>query len=119
MMPGGREELREQLVAALEAAPEMAKGDREHLADVFLDRLSAGYLLVPRDITSERSRPDKPAGRPPWRARWAHIALAVAFVIFVLPPLLIHFPILLLVVVIVFLTVRHVRSRRSSAAASG
>ena len=43
-----RDELRDHLVAALEAAPELPRDNREYLADVFLDELDARYKLVPR-----------------------------------------------------------------------
>lgn len=44
-----RDELREQLLASLEAAPELPRESRGDLADVFLDELDAQFLLVPRD----------------------------------------------------------------------
>jgi hypothetical protein len=42
------EDLREHLLAVLQAAPELPRGDREHLADVFLNELHAQFRLVPR-----------------------------------------------------------------------
>ncbi len=47
-MTTSREELRDHLIAVLQAAPELPRDDREYLADVFLDELDAGYQLVPR-----------------------------------------------------------------------
>jgi hypothetical protein len=49
-----REELRNHLVAVLEAARELPRDDREYLADVFLDELSSGYQLVPRSQQQRR-----------------------------------------------------------------
>ncbi|HZS93850.1 MAG TPA: hypothetical protein VFA78_03570 [Chloroflexota bacterium] len=47
-MTDARDDMREQLLAALQAAPELAREDRAHLADVFLDNLNRRYRLVPR-----------------------------------------------------------------------
>jgi hypothetical protein len=43
-----RDDLRTDLLAVLEAAPELSRDNREHLADVFLDRLDEQFRLVPR-----------------------------------------------------------------------
>lgn len=56
-----REELRNHLVSVIAAAPELGAEEREHLADVFLDRLEADYRLAPR------ASPPPPAD--PHRAR--------------------------------------------------
>jgi hypothetical protein len=47
-MESQRDELRDHLVAALEAAPELPRDDRAYLADTFLDELDARFELVPR-----------------------------------------------------------------------
>jgi hypothetical protein len=47
-MESHREDLHDHLVAVLEAAPELPREDRRHLADVFLDELDAQFRLVPR-----------------------------------------------------------------------
>ena len=117
-MATSRDELREHLVAAMEAAPELPRGDRQHLADVFLDQLNADYELVPRGTGgTPRSarRPNRGGGTP----RWVKIALVLAFLIFVVPAAFHHFPIFLLVVVAVFLAMRRARSRRSWTAMFG
>ena len=49
-----RDELREHLLAALEAAPELPKEDRGHLADAFLDSLDRDFELVPRSPAAQR-----------------------------------------------------------------
>jgi len=62
-MTASREELRDDLRAMVAAAPELSEEERDHLADVFLDRLEAGYRLVPRDGTApEPSRHAARAG---------------------------------------------------------
>ena len=97
-----RDELREHLVAAIEAAPEFPKEDRHHLADVFLDQLNAQYELVPRGA-GKRSQPAMPARRPQWSVPWLPLALLFAFLIFVVSAgFLHHFPIFLLFVLAVF-----------------
>ncbi len=47
-MVASRDELRERLVAALEASPELDKDHRQYLADVFLNKLDEDFQLVPR-----------------------------------------------------------------------
>lgn len=89
-MATSREELRDHLVAALEAAPELPRDGREYLADVFLDELDAGYELVPRSGRRNVQRDTGPAlselleiGR-----RWLP-AIAAVFALFVVLPSLI------------------------------
>ncbi|HEX6506846.1 MAG TPA: hypothetical protein VF221_04365 [Chloroflexota bacterium] len=117
-MTTSRDELRESLVAAIEAAPELPKENREHLADIFLDRLNAEYDLVPRG-PGRRPQPARPAGGAAWGKPWVPIALVLAFLVFVLPAVVHHFPIFLLVLVAVFFIVKRVRRGRSSTVASG
>jgi hypothetical protein len=50
-MEPDREELRTDLLAMLHAAPELPQDDRGSLADVFLDKLQAGYEVTPRART--------------------------------------------------------------------
>ena len=49
-----RDELRDHLLASLEAAPELARENRGDLADVFLDELDAHFMLVPRESRGGR-----------------------------------------------------------------
>jgi hypothetical protein len=55
-MEASREELRERLVAALEASPELETEQRQYLADVFLNKLDEDYRLVPRFEVGARYR---------------------------------------------------------------
>src|SRR5947209_6335375 len=48
VMEPDREALRDELLAMLHAAPELPQEDRASLADVFLDKLQAGYEVIPR-----------------------------------------------------------------------
>lgn len=108
-----REDLRDHLVAVLAAAPELPEDEREHLADVFLDRLDADYQLLPRgQAVSEPGRP-RPRGAPDpfifWRA-WP-IPIGLIGLVLLLPLLLIsafvfvHPPIFLFALLI-FLVLR-------------
>jgi Flp pilus assembly protein TadB len=56
-----RDELRDDLRAMINAAPELGEEERDHLADVFLDRLEEGYRLVPRG--QDLAEPARPAPR--------------------------------------------------------
>lgn len=60
-MEAHREDLRDNLIAALDAAEELPREARGHLADVFLDKLEAGYELVPRSQGSGPRRAVQPA----------------------------------------------------------
>jgi hypothetical protein len=117
VMATSREEFREQLVAAVEAAPELPREDRQYLADVFLDRLNAEYDLVPRG-TGRRPLREKPDGKGAGRVPWLPIALLLAFLIFVIPAAIHHVLVILVIVAGVFLAIKAVRSCRSSIAAS-
>jgi hypothetical protein len=55
-MEASREDLRERLVAALEASPELEAEQRQYLADVFLNKLDEDYQLVPRSGAPGRHR---------------------------------------------------------------
>jgi hypothetical protein len=57
MMVASRDELRERLVAALEASPELDKDHRQYLADVFLNKLDEDFQLVPRSGMARQSAP--------------------------------------------------------------
>jgi hypothetical protein len=111
-MAASRHELREQLVAALEASPELDPENRADLADVFLDRLEGEYRLIPKSAPAPQPVP--PAARgwdgsPPWVGRGrqgSHIPMVVMlFVGFMLLVAIGHvhlagiFPILLLFLV--------------------
>src|SRR5437763_1869822 len=89
-----RDELKEQLLASLEAAPELPRENRAELADVFLDELDANFMLVPRDrrggppaTAARRSRGGPPA--TPFPFRWQYLLvlplalLALSFVLHV------------------------------------
>jgi hypothetical protein len=116
-MTADRDELREQLLAVIEAAPELPKEGRKHLADVFFDRLSAEYDLVPRGTGTLR-RPGGPPGKWGRRPPWVPIVLALAFLLFVVPAAIHHFPIFLLILLIVFFAARKARSHRSPTGAA-
>jgi hypothetical protein len=62
-MEPDREELRTDLLAMLNAAPELPQDDRGSLADVFLDKLQAGYQVIPR-TRAESVRPVPRQPRP-------------------------------------------------------
>src|SRR5947209_17157436 len=51
-----RDDLKNELVAVIEAARELPEGDRDYLADVFLRELDTRYNLVPRTGSRGRSR---------------------------------------------------------------
>ena len=110
-----RNELREHLVAAMEAAPELRSEDRHHLADVFLDRLDEDFDLVPRGAGAKPRSADAGGAPPWWTTRWAKVAMVAAIVLFVIPAAFHHFPIFLLGALVVFFVMR--RSRRWSGTA--
>ncbi|HZU14284.1 MAG TPA: hypothetical protein VFB58_15700 [Chloroflexota bacterium] len=60
-MTAAREDLRDDLRAMVAAAPELSEEERDHLTDVFLDRLESGYQLVPRNA----GRSPAPISSPP------------------------------------------------------
>ena len=93
------QDLREHLLATIEAAPELDPENRKELADVFLRELNERYTLVPRGTVQSR---------PP-RERWARGPMWPAFPFWFVIPLLIvlsfalHFPIFLLALVLFFI----------------
>jgi hypothetical protein len=110
------EDLRTHLRAVIEAAPELARDDREHLADVFLDELYKGYELVPRSAQRSR-RPDvSAAGQAVARTarHWWLAALAGLALLFALPSLFwattggahVHHPPVFLFFVLFFVAMR-------------
>jgi hypothetical protein len=70
-MAATHDELRDDLVAAMEASPELDTESRAHLADVFLDRLNSEYRLVPKSEPVRRSYAPapNPAPMPPVQRR--------------------------------------------------
>lgn len=56
-MTTSRDELRNHLVAVIEAARELPPDSREQLADGFLDEMNRQFNLVPRGSGARRSRP--------------------------------------------------------------
>lgn len=79
-MSASREELRDDLQAMINASPELGEEERDHLADVFLDRLEASYRLVPRGQSNpESGRPAPVRGAFPFLSFWPVIPLAFAF----------------------------------------
>ena len=56
-MTTSRDELRNHLVAVIEAARELPPDSREQLADGFLDEMNRQFDLVPRGSGARRSRP--------------------------------------------------------------
>lgn len=108
-MAATRDELRDHLLAVLEAAPELPKDDRTHLADVFLKDLDAHFRLVPRPQHggwSDDLFAALTAFFQSGRRLWPVLAVVIGLV-FLLPLLLfpvfvlLHPPILLLVLVII------------------
>lgn len=72
-----REELRTELLAMLHAAPELPPDDRASLADVFLDKLQAGYDVVPRTRAGSVRAPQRE--RPPIQyANWSRLGARFA-----------------------------------------
>jgi hypothetical protein len=68
-MAATHDELRDELVAAMEASPELDTASRAHLADVFLDRLNSEYRLVPKSEPVRQSYTATPNPAPMPRAR--------------------------------------------------
>jgi hypothetical protein len=94
------QDLREHLLATIEAAPELDPENRKELADVFLRELNARYTLTPRAGT-----PPQPARQQSW-SRGPMLPFASPF--WLLIPLLLvlsfalHFPIFLFVLIVFF-----------------
>ena len=107
-----REELRDHLIAVIEAAPELPPDGREQLADVFLDELEGQYRLIPRP--AHQSWVDDVASA--WNTllrsarAWLPVLAAGFGLLFVLPLLLLPFFILFhapfLILILVFLVLR-------------
>lgn len=105
-MAASREDLRDHLLAVLEAAPELPREDRAYLADTFLDELDTRFELVPKTGRASPAASVAPRGNGPIRQEmgWWPVAAALAaltFLIFaVTAPLLAfgHPPIFLLVI---------------------
>lgn len=105
-------ELRDELLATIAAAPELSREEREHLADVFLDRLDAEYVLVERGAANRNgARPVQPRNfgfpsLPP-----IAVAAIVAVAGFMLVAMLamsatVHHPPVFLIPVLFFLAMR-------------
>jgi hypothetical protein len=60
------DELRQHLLATIEAAPELDQESRAELADVFLRELNSRYDLVPRGSTNTRWAERHPVPRGAW-----------------------------------------------------
>jgi hypothetical protein len=89
-MATSREDVRDHLVAVLEAAQELPRDHREYLADVFMDELNGKYQLVPR--TQKRNLGGEldtalSGLQQTMRHWWPAIAAVFAFIV-VLPSLL-------------------------------
>ena len=107
-----REDLRDHLVAVIEAAQELPKEDRSYLAESFLDELERQFQLVPRSRAAQRAEADSAwprfAGSP---FRWwpAPVGLLFLLPVLFLPVLvlsffvLVHPPVFLLVLVLLLL----------------
>ena len=79
-MTASREDLREDLRAMVAAAPELSEDERDHLADVFLDRLENDYHLVPRgQRVPAPAAPGMTRGRLPFPFIGPAILLAFGF----------------------------------------
>jgi hypothetical protein len=115
VMASSRNELRDHLLAALEAAPELPPEDRAHLADVFLDNLDKDFQLVPRSQTrGERSplgaegrmRPPFSGYRPWWPLPGIAAFLLAAFLIVSALTFSVHHAPVFLFVILFFLAFR-------------
>jgi hypothetical protein len=100
-----RDELREDLRAMINAAPELGEEERDHLADVFLDRLEEGYRLVPRG--QDIAQPARPApGRGGFPFAWPVGVFALMAVVWLLVSSVFvaahHAPVFLFVILIFF-----------------
>lgn len=104
-----RQELREELLSVIAAAPELTPDARAHLADVFLDRLEQDYRLVPHGQSDSapremRRRRSLNVGFALWPLIPALLGLFVLFsLISTSAFVLVHPPILLFVILIAFL----------------
>jgi hypothetical protein len=89
-MDRSNEDLRTHLMAVIEAAPELPRDDREHLADVFLDELHRGYDLIPRSAQQRRRADFGPVRQAVGRTthQWWLIALASLAFLLILPNIL-------------------------------
>jgi hypothetical protein len=74
MMEPDHEELRTDLLAMLNAAPELPQDDRGSLADVFLDKLQAGYEVIPRARAQNVRSAPRPRLAPAFPGRAAAVA---------------------------------------------
>ena len=103
-----RDELREHLLAALEAAPELPREDRGHLADAFLDSLDRDFELVPRSVAARTRTAVGPRGaripvygfRPWWPAP-AIVGLMLLFFAMVSVFAFHHAPVFLFVILFI------------------
>lgn len=120
-MESNREELRTELLAMLHAAPELPPDDRASLADVFLDKLQAGYNVVPRTRAESVQTPQRE--RPPLPyAAWNGLATRFAAFLLIVAVLGMtvfaggnphwHHPSLFPLVIIFFIAMRFFGGRR-------
>lgn len=112
-----RDELREHLLAVIEAAPELPKDGREHLADVFMSELDAGFRLVPRSEDPQvAANPSPPRFiGPPAYSKWAPMLPLALFLLIPLFFIGFHAPFLFLGVLLLFVRFAHPWGRRRTA----
>lgn len=94
-MAATRDEIREHLIAVMEAAQELPKEDRHYLADSFLDELDRQFRLESRtpgnDPEGARRANDSRYMRPTlawWRAPFLLLPVLLLLFVAVHPPIL-------------------------------
>jgi hypothetical protein len=119
-MEPDRGELRTDLLAMLHAAPELPPDDRASLADVFLDKLQAGYDVVPRARAQSAATPRRertPINYTDWSrlgARFAALLLLVTVLwmtVFTSGDAHWHHPSVFPLVIVFFVAMRFMRGR--------
>lgn len=118
-MTASREDVRDELRATIAAAAELSEEERDHLADVFLDRLDTEYRLVPRgQPISEPERRPRGYGRGPigfpffWPALVAGLGLAAVLWLVTVSVFAVAHPPIFLFVILLFVAFRFWRPRR-------
>jgi len=117
-MASSRDDLRDNLLAALQAAPDLPAEDRSHLADTFLDSLDRDFLLVPRSQASQArsvpnptSRPRFTAGRVWWPLPGAFIGLMLLAWLLLISAFAFHHAPFFLFIILFFVAFRVIRPR--------
>lgn len=104
-----RDELRDQLRATLEAAPELDGESRQELADVFLQELDRNFTLVPRGSALPASGEERVTYRRGRRQLGAFTwPLAMIVPLLLVLSFAVHIPLFLFAIVL-FVILRSVR----------